>query len=276
MAVNTTIALELPSLRRFARSMTGSQRAGDVYVSCMLDRLLLDPGLVSRGHPVKISLFRQLASILASACESTQPTGYRAFELRAHRARQAWLLFAVEQMTVEEIAIVLDLGVSDIRGLLTGVAREVKQQSRAHVVIMEDDGALGLELAAMVERLGHEVAGIAQSSQKALTIIASLQPDLVIAEAHLLQSASKRGDLATTTICMSARPEELLTGLRPEPAFVLTKPFDVLPVEAMISQAQMSTVRTCTARERGTGLAPSALRSSPALRRIMPRLKYAS
>ena len=49
-------------------------------------------------------------------------------------------------------------------------------------------------------------------------------------------------------IFITAYPERLLTGMRPEPTFLLTKPFKVESVRAVVSQALFFETRARSAR----------------------------
>jgi CheY-like chemotaxis protein len=96
----------------------------------------------------------------------------------------------------------------------------------------------------MVTSLGHRVTGIARTHKEALALFRADKPGMVLADIELADGSSGidavNDILATDTlpvIFITAYPEHLLTGLRPEPAFLVTKPFDENMVKALISQA---------------------------------------
>jgi len=51
------IARHLPSLRRYARCLAGSQERGDQYVRLCLESIISDPSVIPSGDDVRIGLF---------------------------------------------------------------------------------------------------------------------------------------------------------------------------------------------------------------------------
>jgi CheY-like chemotaxis protein len=101
-----------------------------------------------------------------------------------------------------------------------------------------------------VRSAGHTVVGVADTVAKALELSREHRPDLVLADIQLKGGDSGldavAGILATMTvpvIFVTGFPEALLTGERPEPAFVVTKPFDPEVLTATIGQALAVTPR---------------------------------
>jgi CheY-like chemotaxis protein len=101
-----------------------------------------------------------------------------------------------------------------------------------------------MDLEALVTELGHRVTHIARTEKEALNAIAEHEPGLVLADIHLADGSSGldavNGILAACAvpvIFITAYPERLLTGERPEPTFLVTKPFRPEVVKAIISQA---------------------------------------
>ena len=96
----------------------------------------------------------------------------------------------------------------------------------------------------MVSSLGHRVTGIARTHTEALELFREDPPGMVLADIQLADGSSgidAVNDILKTSavpvIFITAFPEHLLTGERPEPAFLVTKPFDENMVKALISQA---------------------------------------
>jgi len=72
----------------------------------------------------------------------------------------------------------------------------------------------------------------------------STKPGLVLADIQLADNSSGidavrdiLSDLSVPVIFITAFPERLLTGERPEPTFLITKPFQRPTVKAAIAQA---------------------------------------
>ena len=96
----------------------------------------------------------------------------------------------------------------------------------------------------MVEDLGHKVDNIAATHSDALTAVSDKKPGLVLADVQLADGSSgieaveeilKSYDVPV--IFITAFPERLLTGDKPEPAYLISKPFKPENVKAAISQA---------------------------------------
>ena len=103
---------------------------------------------------------------------------------------------------------------------------------------------IALDLEALVEGLGHQVAGLARTHKEAVESFNRRRPGLVLADIQLADGSSGLdavNEILTSVnvpvIFITAYPERLLTGDRPEPAFLITKPFETETVKAVISQA---------------------------------------
>ena len=64
------------------------------------------------------------------------------------------------------------------------------------VMIVEDDAAIALDLAGMVEGFGHDVVGIAESAEMALDLSAETYPDLALVDVRI-QGGSDGTQVAT-------------------------------------------------------------------------------
>ena len=58
MSVSQVLKPHLPSLRRFARALSGSQESGDAYVVALLEAILENAAMFPPGLPPKIALYR--------------------------------------------------------------------------------------------------------------------------------------------------------------------------------------------------------------------------
>ena len=90
-----------------------------------------------------------------------------------------------------------------------------------------------------------KVAGTASKPQikEAIEAIRREQPGLVLADIHLADGSSGIDAVneileqcSPPVIFITAYPERLLTGERPEPTFLISKPYDPAAVKAMVSQ----------------------------------------
>jgi CheY-like chemotaxis protein len=111
-------------------------------------------------------------------------------------------------------------------------------------MIIEDEPLIAMDIEQMVESLGHRVTGIARTHAEAVALYNKTQPSMVLADIQLADGSSgidAVNDILKTSsvpvIFITAFPERLLTGERPEPTFLVTKPFNPDMVKALISQA---------------------------------------
>jgi CheY-like chemotaxis protein len=101
-----------------------------------------------------------------------------------------------------------------------------------------------MDIETIVRDLGHDVTGIAVTRDEAVEQARRDKPGLVLADIQLADDSSGIDAVAdilreidVPVIFITAFPERLLTGERPEPAFLITKPFHRNTVRAAISQA---------------------------------------
>jgi CheY-like chemotaxis protein len=94
-----------------------------------------------------------------------------------------------------------------------------------------------------VEELGHRVVHVARTHQEAVAAVRDAKPGLILADIQLADGSSGLeavnqilSDLSVPVIFITAYPERFLTGTPPEPAFLITKPFGVDSLKAMVSQ----------------------------------------
>jgi CheY-like chemotaxis protein len=100
------------------------------------------------------------------------------------------------------------------------------------------------DIEALVRELGHEVLDVAATRAEAVEAVGRGAPGLVLADIQLADGSSGidavkdiLGQFDVPVIFITAFPERLLTGERPEPTFLITKPFQPETVKAAIGQA---------------------------------------
>ena len=252
-AIAELIAPQLPSLRMFARALTGSQDTGDAYVVAMLETLVADSQLFPRELTPKISTYRTFLKVwgtlpvnqIAERVEITDGTvADRRIETLTPRPRQAFLLASLEDFSTADIAAIMDTTEPDVRALVDTAGREISEQIAARVLIIEDEPLISLDLEGIVTEIGHEVVGMATTRDEAVELARSTRPGLILADVQLADGSSgidAVNDILTginvPVIFITAYPERLLTGERAEPTFLISKPFRQEMVKAIISQA---------------------------------------
>ena len=253
MSTSHQIAKSLPYLRRYGRALTGSQHSGDNLVRATLEAIIADPSLLNDENSPLVGLYTVFQRIFDSASIDVDPPAdgdnlEQAAQRRLHSItpanRQALLLTALEGFTPDETAVIMDLPPTEVDELLSQAVEEINRQTTTSVLIIEDEPLISMQLEALVSQLGHEVSATAATHQEALAAVARAQPGIVLADIQLGDGSSGidavRDILAqfpVPVIFITAFPERLLTGERPEPTYLITKPFQEETVRAAISQA---------------------------------------
>jgi DNA-directed RNA polymerase specialized sigma24 family protein len=253
MTLSTRIAPHLPYLRRFSRAVTGSQTSGDAYVAATLEALIADISLFPEASNDRIALYKLFSALFSSsAVKIPQPISRFAWEQRAAtnlanlapRPRQAFLLVAVEGFTHAQAAEILSVADDAFASLLDEATIEISRQVATEIMIIEDEPLIAMDIEQLVESLGHKVVSVARTHKEAVSLFAQTQPRMILADIQLADGSSgidAVNDILNThsvpVIFITAFPERLLTGERPEPTFLVTKPFNPDMVKALISQA---------------------------------------
>ena len=254
MSVSQAVVAHLPYLRRYARAFTGSQMAGDAYVRATLEAALTDRDLldqISAGRVALYAAFNKIWSVSGNALPGRTDPGDGALATAEERLaaitpanRQALLLTTIEDFSPAEAAVIMDISEDEARALVQRAMDEIDAESATDVLIIEDEALISMQLEELVEGLGHTVCGTATTRDEAAAIVAQRKPGLVLADIQLADGSSGidavndiLGEFSVPVIFITAYPEKLLTGDRPEPTYLVTKPFLESAVKAAISQA---------------------------------------
>ncbi|HEY6993576.1 MAG TPA: response regulator [Xanthobacteraceae bacterium] len=264
MPNSSAVAQYLPFLRRYARALTGSQASGDAYVAATLEALIADRAVIEDPRGPRVALYRlftriwnslSINGVSGAAPEAALP-GEQKLANITPLPRQAFLLVALEGFSEPDAARVLDIDVMKLRGLVEESGRELAAEIATDVLIIEDDTFIAMELETLVEGLGHRVLGVARTHAEALALTRSKRPGLILADIQLADGSSGLeavnellASFEAPVIFITAYPERFLTGERPEPAFLIAKPFQPATVSAVASQA-LFFERTAKRRER--------------------------
>jgi CheY-like chemotaxis protein/DNA-directed RNA polymerase specialized sigma24 family protein len=254
MSISEVIAPQLPYLRRFARVLSGSQASGDAYVVAMLEALAAEPDLFPTDLNPRVATYQTFLKVwntvrlnqkaAETAVSERLAAADRKLEAITPRARQAFLLIAVEEFTTEEAEQTLETDEMGIKSLVDQAASEIAEQVATNVLIIEDEPMIAIDLADLVTGLGHDVCETARTHKEAVAAFGRHKPGLVLADIQLADGSSGLdavneilGSFDVPVIFITAYPERLLTGSRPEPTFLVNKPFRTETVQAVISQA---------------------------------------
>ena len=254
MSQSASIAANLPYLRRFARALTGSQASGDAYAVATLEAIAEDAGTTDERLEPRQALYQVFLKIWGSvavnqlgeapADNPSMRAADRTLEALTPLPRVVFLLRSLEGFTTTEIGEIMERRPGEVLDLLDVAGRQIASQLRTEVLIIEDEPIIAMDLEAMVTDLGHTVLGIARTRQEAVAAIKGHVPGLILADIQLADGSSGLdavneilGVTDVPVVFITAYPERLLTGDRPEPTFLITKPFRTDTVKAIISQA---------------------------------------
>jgi DNA-directed RNA polymerase specialized sigma24 family protein len=246
------VARNLPYLRRYARALTGSQDTGDRFAEATLESILQDSARFAEGRDAKIALFEAFHLVWSSAGSPLgEPDTRLSAAAQDHmldltpRTREALLLNAIEGFHPGEIAQIMGTDSDEVQSLIRLALAEMENSIAGKVMVIEDEAIIALDLTAIIHQMGHAVTGVARTRTEAVALAASNRPDLILADIQLADNSSgidavndilrQFDDLPV--IFVTAFPERLLTGTRPEPAFLITKPFSEEQVRSAVSQA---------------------------------------
>ena len=251
MSLVAKLAPHLPYVRRYARALTGNQASGDNYVRAALEAVASGDVTLQEGVTPRVALYSAFHAIWGTTGAQLEPQDMDGRDdasgrlLRIPpRSRQAFLLTALEGFTPSETASILGADIGEVEGLIGQAQKEIDAELATDVLIIEDEAVISADIEALVRELGHNVVGVSTTRTEAVDAVASHRPGLVLADIQLADGSSgidavkdilKRHDVPV--IFITAFPERLLTGERPEPTFLITKPFQPDNVKAAIGQA---------------------------------------
>ncbi|MGQ3018632.1 anti-anti sigma factor/receiver protein PhyR [Phenylobacterium sp.] len=252
MSLLARLAPHLPYVRRYARALTGDQTTGDHYVRVALEALAAGEKVLEAGLTPRVALYHVFHTIWCStgaqlespATDGADDDANSRLMRIAPRSRQAFLLTALEGFTPSETAQILGATFDEVGALIAEAQSEIDAELATDVLIIEDEPVIAADIEALVKELGHTVVDIAATRTEAVDAVSRNRPGLVLADIQLADGSSGidavkdiLAELDVPVIFITAFPERLLTGERPEPTFLITKPFQPETVKAAIGQA---------------------------------------
>ena len=252
MSLLARLAPHLPYVRRYARALTGDQTTGEHYVRVALEALAAGERVLEADLTPRVALyhvfhaFKNTTKTQHKTPQDNEPTDDTTRRLMkiAPRSRQAFLLTALEGFTPSEAAQILDTDFAEVERLIAEAQSEIDAELATDVLIIEDEPVIAADIEALVKELGHTVVDIAATRTEAVVVVACKTPGLVLEDIQLADGSSGidavkdiLGRFKVPVIFITAFPERLLTGERPEPTFLITKPFQRSTVKAAIAQA---------------------------------------
>jgi CheY-like chemotaxis protein/DNA-directed RNA polymerase specialized sigma24 family protein len=253
MSANSKLVPHLPYLRRYARALTGSQESGDSYVRAALTALLSGEQAIDPAFQPRVGLYRVFHKIWSSTADrlddlSPDPEEFEGSVDRlralASSTRAVLLLTAVESFSLEEAGAILDEAPGDVERAAAEAQLAIERGLASRVLIIEDEPIIALDLENLMVELGHVVVGKAASRDSAVKLAHAMHPGLILADINLGEGGSgidAVSDILNSfnipVIFITAYPEKLLIGERPEPTYLIAKPFFAETVQATVGQA---------------------------------------
>lgn len=251
LSISDQLGKFIPYLRRYARALTGSQNSGDAFAAAALEAILTDRSVLD-GTDVKTGLFRVLYGIWASAGApiedaetGAQQKAQRHLAKLTNNSREALLLYTIEGFSYGSIATIIGVEAAEAEELVAIARREMADSVMGSVMIIEDEAIIAMDIESIVADMGHRITGIARTRDEAVALGKADIPDLILADIQLADNSSgidAVNDLLAElglrpVIFITAFPERLLTGDKPEPAFLISKPYTEDQVISAVSQA---------------------------------------
>ena len=221
----------LPYARRYARALTGARASGDALVAAALSAPLPDVA-------PRLALYAAVAR--AAPVSPSPPDSPGPGPLQ----RNLLLLTALEDLTLDEAAIILDIERAVAEQELEAGRAALRATTATDILVIEDEPVIAMDLKRLVETCGHRVVGVAASEAAAVRLASEKRPGLILADINLgrggdgSHAVARIQQLMTVpVIFVTAYPERLLTAEGVEPAFIISKPFEPLALAIATFQA---------------------------------------
>ena len=252
--LHDAITPHLPYLRRFARAVTGSQSSGDAYTAATLEAIIADDDAFDGSLPPRVALFKAFDRVWSSIADKDaagasdgsemEEAARQRLERLTPRSREVLLLTALEEFSIGEVASIVGVPTAEVDMLRQSALADIAKQTAARILIIEDEPIIAIDIESIVLELGHRSVGIADTRDQAVQMAQDEKPDLILSDIQLADGSSGvdaahdiLSEFDVPIIFITAFPERLLTGDRPEPTFLITKPFKREAVQAAVSQA---------------------------------------
>ncbi len=254
MSIADAIESHLPKLRRYARAITGSTKAGDDAVITAIEGL----DLTEVPERADLALFAALDKTLQDVFDDTAAQSSEDDPLSSLGLpeRRALLLSAVEEFSTPDVATIMGTYEEQVDAYLADSENKLIQDLATDVLIIEDEPLIAANLSRLVLALGHTVVGVAQTMDEAVQLGSEHRPALILSDVKLADEslgydavAKIEAFYSPTTIYITAYPEQLLQGAETEPAYLIPKPFKPSYVKAVIEQALLSVSKTGNAQK---------------------------
>jgi CheY-like chemotaxis protein len=241
----------VPSLRRYGRQLLGSQLAADDCLKQVMDDVSQNPALLNYADSLRWQVFKLFSQNAARISErayalemddSDTERFTRLARALDYPSREVFLLLGSEGFSRTEVSQILGTTLEHVRSVLAEAARHLAPELATHVLLIEPDTKTAERVAAIAFEGGHTVEQVTTAAEARIAA-RHRKPGLIIAEIQLSDGTSGLtavNDILeqqpVPVIFVTAYPERFLTGPRPEPAFLISKPFDDAMLSAVMVQ----------------------------------------
>jgi len=249
---------QLPYLRRYARAMTGSRMRGDNLAEATLIALMRSANELGPDTPPKIAMFRLLqdlwtkdGAVFAGDLSETEAIAHLHLSKLTSGSREALLLRAFEEFSDFEIGEIMRTPAAHAAELVRIARLDLAKTMAGRVLVIEDETAIAADIEDIVTKMGHSVIGTAPTQKDAVQMATFDEPDLILSDIQLADNTSGIDAVSEIlesfplkpVVYITAFPEQLLTGVENEPAFLVTKPYSTDQVRSAVSQAMFFSPR---------------------------------
>ena len=141
----------------------------------------------------------------------------------------------MEGFRVEEVAFIMEVSQEEAEDRLRIGLAEMAGEMTSRVMIIEDEPIIAMDIQSIVADAGHSVIGVARTQGEAVAMAKKDEPALLLADVQLADGSSgidAAQDILAIypdlpVVFITACPARLLTGDRPEPAFLITNPCEL-------------------------------------------------
>ncbi len=220
-----------------------------------MERIAADPPQIVCGDTAKIALFGEFYHVWSTSGEPTASAASEADPMAAMAQdrlgvlppsdRIAVLLSGLEGFMPDDVAEIMALPDPKAAETLIDEGRtRLLDQIAGEVLIIEDEPLIAMDIEGIVQGLGHTIVRTVDTRKKAVEAAQAHTLNLVLADIRLADGSSGLDaveeileHITVPVIFVTAFPELLMTGERPEPTFLISKPFSKTELEIAIGQA---------------------------------------
>ena len=203
-------------------------------MTVVIENLIKGELRISDPEDVRLSLYRFLVQ---------EWEGLDANEKIAH------VLFTDIGLREDQVATVMGTTSDDALNLARSYAAKLIGIDTS-VLMVEDEPLAAMDLEAFLEKWGYRPIGIARTAAEAVDASISLRPKLIVMDIQLADGSSGI-DAANeilkhyrpAIVFITSYPERLLTGNRPEPTYLVTKPWSPDVLQGLLADAVAESVQ---------------------------------